>query len=321
MSSKTKPDFTEPVNNPAVDIPEKPKRGEKRKRSEQLASWIPWPVRSGYEVGKTRRQRQAQYKQQINTLLAVLAVTLVLGFIFILSNWNNAGATKPISCAAYPEYCVPLAGGSTGFPSLEASGSRTFDMKSAAAAGVERYIDANNVATLGNPKAPIHFVVVSDFACPHCQDYHKTDMPRFINDYVLTGKATFGIVMVTGTGQGYSELASEAALCAGEQGSFWEMAEEFFRQAESRGIDQAFTIDAIRSTAKAMGLDSTKLTNCLTSNRYGNVMQNYATFTSDHGVSGTPTILVSYGNDNNWNTVSRDYASLKQLTEATNKPQ
>jgi protein-disulfide isomerase len=281
---------------------------------------VPWPARTGFEVGKTRRQRQAQYKQQIKALLSVLGVTLVFGFVFILSNWNNAGSTQPISCAAYPTYCLPLGGGSTEFTALEAASSRTLDANSTAASGVERYIDVNNIATLGDPQAPIHFVVVSDFACSHCQDYHDTDMPRFINDYVLTGQATFGLVMVTGTGGVYSQTASEAALCAGEQGGFWEMGEEFFRQASSRGVDQAFVPDQISSTAKDLGLDSKKLIECLTSNRYGKFMQEYQTFSVDHGVSGTPTLLASYGDANQWNAVSRDYNTLKQLTETTNKP-
>jgi len=289
----------------------------KRKRGEPGTPF--WAGRVHFEVGNTRRQRQVQYKQQINMLMSVLGVTLVLGSIFILVNWNNGGATKPLSCESYPKYCVPLAGGSTDSTSLESADSRPLDTPSSTAAPtVRRYVDSNNIATLGNPDAPLHFVVVSDFACPHCQDYHKGDMSRVIDDLVLNGKATLGVVMVTGTGGAYSELASQAALCAGEQGAYWEYSDELYRLAESRGIDQAFSVKQLGNSAKDMGLDDKALTSCLTSTRYSSFIRQYSNFAGDNGVSGTPTVLVSYGSSNQWSVVNRDYDSLKRLTDTAN---
>lgn len=276
----------------------------------------PWPARTTYKVGGTRRARQAQYRQQINMLVAALSISALLGIVFVVANWAAGGGLKPVNCANYPEFCVPLAGGHSGFAQLEAASARELDGDSAGAPGVVRYIDANNVATLGDPAAPIHFVTVSDYACPHCQRFHKDEVPRFIDEYVLTGRATFGFVMATGTGQVYSEVASKAALCAGEQGAFWEMSEEFFREAGAGSIDQKFTAPQIRETAADMSLDDEALVECLTSNRYDSFMQTYRTFITDHGVSGTPTILVSYGDTNIWNIVDRSYDNMARLTEA-----
>jgi len=275
-----------------------------------------WASRAGYAAGKTRRQRQDQYRSQINVLAGVIIGTLLVGLVFVLANWANAGASKNVSCSVFPEYCVPLAGASAAFPQLEAASSRTLDGEVTAAPGVERYVDPNGIATLGDPTAPVHFVVVSDFACPHCQDYHETDMPRFIKDYVLTGQATFGIVMVTGTGGQYSEIASQAALCAGEQGAFWEMSEELFRLARSMGAINGFSLSQITKSAKQMGLNSSMLLECVSSNRYSNVMRAYSTLANDNGVTGTPSVLASYGDTNQWSMVNRDYASLGQLTAA-----
>jgi len=135
---------------------------------------------------------------------------------------------------------------------------------------------------------------------------------------VLSGKATFGIVMVTGTGGADSEIASQAALCAGEQGAFWEFSDELYRLAESRGIDQAFSVKQLGNSAKEMGLDSKALTSCLSSTRYADVLRQYANFAGDNGVSGTPTILVSYGASNQWSIVNRDLDSMKRLTDTAN---
>ena len=246
----------------------------------------------------------------------VVIATLVIGLVFVLANWSNAGASKDVSCAVFPQYCVPLAGASADYPQLEAATSRTLDGEVTAAPSVERYVDTNGIATLGNPNAPVHFVMVSDFACPHCQDYHSSDAPRFIKDYVLTGQATFGLVMVTGTGGQYSEIASQAALCAGEQGAFWEMSEELFRLASSMGAVNGFSLSQITKSAKDMGLNSSTLLECVSSNRYANLMRSYSTLATDNGVTGTPSILASYGDTNQWSMVSRDYTSLSQLTNA-----
>lgn len=280
---------------------------------------LPWGARTVFRPGKTRRQRQEQWRQQTTILGVILAVSVVASAVFIIANWQQVDEIKTVSCAAFPQFCVPLAGGSTAMPALEASGARQIDAESSGVPGVVRGVDANGIPTIGDPSAPIHVVTVSDYACPHCQDYHDTDVPRFIEDYVLTGQATFGFVLTTGTGQFYSETASQAALCAGEQGAFWEMSAEMFRLARTRQLASAFSLDQIRDSAKEMGLDGDKLIECVASNRYASSLRQFRTFATDNGVNATPTVLVSYGDANRWTIVRRDYETLKQLTEAAQR--
>lgn len=290
-----------------------------RKDGPSRRSFWPLPARVVYPTGKTRRQRQEQWRQQTRVLLIVLVATIMASIAFIIANWQQGGSTKTVSCASFPEFCVPLAGGSADAPALEAPGSRRLDAETTAAPGVVRGVDVNGLPTIGDPNAPIHFVTVSDYACPHCQDYHDTDLKRFIEDYVLTGQATFGLALTTGTGQFYSETASQAALCAGEQGAFWEMSEEMFRLARSKQLATAFSLSQIRDSANAMGLDGKTLIECVSSNRYAPFLRQYRVFANDHGVTGTPTTLVSYGDSNRWTIVQRDYNTLKQLTEAAQR--
>ncbi len=280
---------------------------------------LPWGARAVFRPGKTRRQRQEQWRQQTTILGVILAVSVVASAVFIIANWQQVDEIKTVSCAAFPQFCVPLAGGSTAMPALEASGARQIDAESSGVPGVVRGVDANGIPTIGDPSAPIHVVTVSDYACPHCQDYHDTDVPRFIEDYVLTGQATFGFVLTTGTGQFYSETASQAALCAGEQGAFWEMSAEMFRLARTRQLASAFSLDQIRDSAKEMGLDGDTLIECVASNRYASSLRQFRTFATDNGVNATPTVLVSYGDANRWTIVRRDYETLKQLTEAAQR--
>ncbi len=290
-----------------------------QKPEQTRSGLLPWGARAAFRPGKTRRQRQEQWRQQTTILAAVLAVSVVASVVFIIANWQQVGGVKAVSCAAFPQFCVPHAGGSTTMPALEAAGARQLDAESSGVPGVERGVDVNGIPTLGDPSAPIHVVTVSDYACPHCQDYHETDVLRFVEDYVLTGQATFGFVLTTGTGQFYSETASQAALCAGEQGAFWEMSEEMFRLARTKQLASAFSLDQIRDSANEMGLDGKALIECVASNRYASSLRQFRSFANDNGVNATPTVLVSYGDSNRWTIVRRDYETLKQLTEAAQR--
>ena len=275
-----------------------------------------WHARADYEIGKNRRQRQQQYRQQMNILIGVMVVTLAVGAVFVLANWNNIGGVNKITCAAFPDFCVPLAGESTVYEGLEAEGTRVLDAPSEGAPGVVRYVGAMSEPRIGNPDAPIHFITVSDYACPHCQTFHGGEVPRFIEDYVLTGQATFGFSLATWTGGAFSELASQAALCAGEQGAFWEYSEEVFDAARAEHVSSAFSLGSLRNMARDMGLDVNEFEECVSSSRYALVLAENRNFAYDNGVSATPTVLVSYGGG--WTIVERNYISLANLTEAAN---
>jgi protein-disulfide isomerase len=282
-----------------------------------------WRKRATFQVGATARQRKIQYRQQMNALTIVVLATVVAGGLFIWINWTGAGSAKSVSCAEFPQFCVPFIGGATGddesITTNEAEGVRELDEPSKGAEGVVRGF-RDNMIFLGDPSAPIHFAVVFDFACSHCQDYHNGDLPRFIDDYVLTGQATVQYAFTTGTGQTFSETASQAALCAGEQGAAWEMTDELFRLTNSMGIQNAANMSQVRSSANTMGLDGDQLVECTASGKYRSfIASTYRTFANDNGVTGTPTVLVSYGDSTGWTIATdRSYSGLQQMTDAAN---
>jgi protein-disulfide isomerase len=297
----------------------------KTAKSSEPRSQIPWRSRATFPVGKTRGQRKQQYRQQVNVLLGVVIATVVIAGLVINTNWRGSGSTKSLSCASYPQYCVPFAGGAAGndpaIATSEAASSRTLDESSQGAPGVVRGFTSNDFPFIGDPNAPIHLLVVADYSCSHCNDYHTSDLERVLHDFVLTGKATLESVLTTGTGGQYSDTATQAALCAGEQGAFWEVSDELYRLSRSMGVQTAYSLTQIRQSAQDMGLDGDALVNCVASNRYANFITNFQTFATDNGVTGTPTVLVSYGTSNQWTPVNRDYASLKQLIDSANAQQ
>ncbi len=276
-----------------------------------------WRSRVQFQVGVTRAERRAQYWKQIMTLVALLSATTVFGVIFIIANWQEAGSIASVSCEAYPEYCVPLVDGAgdATYADFEAPNSRSLDMPSQGVKGVVRGMTEDNVPFIGNPDAPIHFRTVSNFACPHCATYHSTDLEQFVQDYVLEGKATLGFVIVG------HETAAQAALCAGEQGAFWEMSAELFRLAGAYGVNTGFALQQISISANGMGLDANKLLSCITSQRYAPLLYEHQVFAQDMGVSGTPTLLVRFGDEGEWTRLEyseRGYENMASMTERAN---
>ncbi len=285
---------------------------------------LPWRKRASYKPAKSRRKRQKQLREQQSMLYVALGVTVVLGFVAILLNWQNAGATKTVSCESFPEYCVPMANLSNDYAAFEASGTRELDQESHGVAGVVRGMTEDNVPFIGDPGAPIHFRTVSNFACSHCNTYHSNDLAPFIEDYVMTGQATLGFVIVTTTAApAYAEVASQAALCAGEQGAFWEMTDELYRLARAGGIG-SFTMGQIGDSANDMGLNRNALINCVAAGKYSPLLIEHQMFMQDHGVSGTPTLLVRYAGQDEWTRIEgayRGYANMAEMTERANAAQ
>jgi len=258
--------------------------------------------------------------------MIVMIAALVFGGLFGISSVSTGGSAEPtaapvgISCAANPVYCVPLAGSDPDYPALEAASSRTLDAASTAAPGVVRYVDENHVPTLGDPSAPIHFIVIMDFACSHCQGYHTgSHLPRFITDYVLTGQATLGAAMITGVGGEYSLAGSQAAMCAGEQGAFWEMSDLLFRRATDLGVLNGFAPDQLLAAAQELNLDTGTFQSCLDAAPYTDLLTANYVFAMDHGITSVPTVLAKTAEADDWAIVERDYDSLKTLTEAAHQ--
>jgi protein-disulfide isomerase len=112
---------------------------------------------------------------------------------------------------------------------------------------------------LGDPETRVTIVEFADYYCPHCQDY-KPVADRFIQEYVVTGRAQFEFrVLPTAGGERTSQLGS-LAVCFDEQkaGSFWTAGEAFFNRI-SRGDRDS---DLGRRVAEELGVDYATALNC-----------------------------------------------------------
>ena len=143
---------------------------------------------------------------------------------------------------------------------------------------------------LGNPKAPITLVEFADFDCPHCQEYHPT-ITQYLNDYVVTGKAKFEYRVFPTAGGQLSFYTGQLLECAEDQkaGNFWKGYNLMFDYAFSG----RYTQDVGRLLANDEGLDYSKLLSCA---QNAQQVQTDINFGTQSGVTGTPAVMVRYGN-------------------------
>lgn len=143
---------------------------------------------------------------------------------------------------------------------------------------------------LGSPDAPITIVAFEDFTCPHCQDYEET-VHRFIDEYVVTGKARFEYRMYPIVHPTYAIYTAQIAECADElqPGSFWAAHDSIF------GLASANRYEGIaREVANQLNLSYSDLLDCA---RQADQFETDQRLAQRLGVGGTPAVMVRYGDE------------------------
>lgn len=160
--------------------------------------------------------------------------------------------------------------------------------------------------TLGNPKAKVVVVLYEDFQCPFCGavsglqpdsssavqylkekvDPNWTPFMPGIMDYVKNGKVLFVYRNFPFLGP-ESIQSSEASMCAGDQGKFWEYHDYLYghQKGENKGD---FSDSNLKSFAKILGLNTSDFDKCLDENKYAQAVTDSKNEGVTAGVTGTP---------------------------------
>jgi protein-disulfide isomerase len=146
--------------------------------------------------------------------------------------------------------------------------------------------------TLGSDSAPVEVTEYSDFECPFCAQFATVQMPVIREQLIATGKVRWRYRDFPLPTHRSSRLASFAALCAGEQGKFWEMHDRLFfhHQWAQTGKNPR---GLFRDFAKAIGLDPARYDACMDAQRYAGRIQASLEEGTALGVNATPTFFVN----------------------------
>ena len=144
-----------------------------------------------------------------------------------------------------------------------------------------------NCVSLGADDAPVTFVEVSDFGCPHCKDFHLEKSAPIQENYVDTGIVKW--VFLPYALSPATAPAANAALCSSEQNKYADFTDALF----GLPTETALTRDGFLTVANEIGLDVDTFTACLEEGRYNKTVENNQQAARAVRVSGTPTFFVN----------------------------
>ena len=89
-----------------------------------------------------------------------------------------------------------------------------------------------------------------------------------------------------------SEVATQAAWCAGEQGKFWEFHHMLYRRQELWNR-LAAPLERLSEFAKDLNIDATALKSCVESGRMQSLVQADTAYGEQLRVNSTPTLFIN----------------------------
>ena len=136
----------------------------------------------------------------------------------------------------------------------------------------------------GPSNAPVTIVEFSDYLCSACRKHHQ--VVQEIRE-MYKGQIRWIFKDFPGEGHKKSERAAEAALCAAEQGKFWEYQDLLFTS------DRELTLDTFKRSAKKLELDMDSFERCLKSRKFQPEIEMDMEEGKKAGVAMTPSFIVN----------------------------
>jgi protein-disulfide isomerase len=137
----------------------------------------------------------------------------------------------------------------------------------------------------GPAEAPVTFVEFSDFHCPFCKRV-QTTLKQVLEQYPGKVKHVYRNLPIDGL-HPQARRAAEAALCARDQGKFWEYHDMLFARAPQAAPDD------LRQYAVQLGLNKDDFNRCLAGGAYQSIVQHDLDEGGRLGVSGTPAFFIN----------------------------
>lgn len=149
---------------------------------------------------------------------------------------------------------------------------------------------------LGEEDAVVTLMEFSDYQCPFCSRHYREVMPTLVKDYVESGKLKYVMrenpIMSL---HPQAMAASQAALCADDQGKYWEMHNLIFDN------QREIADENLKAHAKTIGLDVAAFDECLDSGKHEERIQDDLAEGRNLGIRGTPGFVLGLTNPENPN--------------------
>ncbi|HVX41111.1 MAG TPA: thioredoxin domain-containing protein [Gemmatimonadaceae bacterium] len=146
----------------------------------------------------------------------------------------------------------------------------------------------------GDSTAKVWLIMVSDFQCPFCKEWHDASFAKIVTDYVNTGKVRLAYYNMPLSMHPYAVPAAEAAMCASVQDKFWPMHDALFAtQQHWESLPNPAPV--FDSLATAVGVNVPAWRQCVSQHLTRPLIQADHDRASSTGVNSTPTFWVLGG--------------------------
>jgi protein-disulfide isomerase len=146
-------------------------------------------------------------------------------------------------------------------------------------------IDIKNAPSMGDKNAPITIVEFADYQCPFC-NRSQPIIKEILKEY--QGKVNFvyknfPLVQI----HPQAMPAATAAVCAGQQGKYWEMHDKLFDNYNK------LSLELYHSLAGELKLDTEKFSSCLNSEDVKKQLVAEMNYAQDLGITATPAFYIN----------------------------
>jgi protein-disulfide isomerase len=221
---------------------------------------------------RVRRHRE-QIRNRIIVIVLVVLGALLVTFALIVPSLNTARTAAAATQAAANATPIPVV---TITPRV--------------------FKTTVNGTHLGDPNAPVKVDVYEDFRCSACLYYTQNIEPLVIQNYVEAGKVYYtynSFIVIDGNdGTDASTRSANAALCANEQGHFWDYHDTLYANQVTESAS-LFTDGRLVTMAENLKLDMTAFNTCYQAKKYASVVQAEITQALKLNITGTPSIFVN----------------------------
>lgn len=170
---------------------------------------------------------------------------------------------------------------------LQSGAARAPAQRAATPPFKEQTISIGSSPFKGKANATVTLIEFSDYQCPFCARNYRQVLPGLVEEYVDTGKLKF--VMRENPIPSLHRNAvnaSLAALCAKDQGRYWEMHDMLFDNQRD------LVIDSLKSFAVSLELDAATFNECLDSEKYKQRINDDIASGAKFGITGTPGFVL-----------------------------
>ena len=147
-------------------------------------------------------------------------------------------------------------------------------------------VKSGGTYVLGKIDAPLTMVEFTDYECPFCKRFYDTTFQALKKNYIETGKLKFISRNMPLPMHPHALKAAQAAMCAGEQGKYWEMKDSLFKN------QNRLEVDALTAYASALMLNADTFKTCLSDEARQKLITDEASYINSLGISGTPAFVL-----------------------------